>query len=281
MVPVSKPRLLTLRGSLLATLLFVGATGRIDGQMGPFLSPSQVPQAQTEEEYDGYLDILTSKDPRQTVRRVNRFAREFPKSQMLGLAFEHEMLAYKSLQDWPEVVRSGERALHLEPRNVTTLLTVAAAMISGVQGRALPPSLLDKSEQYAGRVIQELHTMNIPRQIPLDKWEAMRGNLEGQAHDLLGQVAVLQGNTRAARREFEAAIDSNPNPQGSQFLRLGLLCESLGEDDQASRALRRAVELGPGAVRALAMRELQEIQRRPARRAATHDARTANAGSPK
>ncbi len=270
-----------MRSPLLACLMLAAATGELAGQMGPFLSPSQVPQAKTQDEYDVYLNILTSKDPQQTISQVDRFAHEFPKSQLLGLAFEHKMLAYQKLQDWANVFRSGQRALQLEPRNVMTSLTVAAAIINGIDNKTLPTSLLDDAEQYSAESIQELGNMTIPHEITLDRWERMRGNLEGQAHELLGEVAVLRGKNQIGRREFEAAIHASPNPRGMQFLRLGLLSQSLGNDDQASQAFRRAMELGPDNVRKLAKRELQKVQRASARQGVTQDRQAVKAGPPK
>ncbi len=266
---------------LFVSFLLGTARFRSFAQMGPFLSPLQVPQAKTEEEYDAYLEILTSENPEQTVARVKSFARNFPKSQLLGLAFEHEMLAYQRLQEWFNVLHSGQKALQLEPRNVMTLLTVAAAIINGIHNQTIDHSLLDEAEQYAVESIQELGTMTIPHQLSLDRWERIRGDMEGQAHEILGEIAVIQGNNQKARKEFEASIRANPDPHGVQFLRLGLLSESLGNDEQASQAFGRAIELGPESVRNLARRELQKIQSGWAGQAMTRDKQTVKTTPPK
>jgi len=66
-----------------------------------------------------------------------------------------------------------------------------------------------------------------------------------------------------------------------QFLRLGLLSESLGNDEQASQAFGRAIELGPESVRNLARRELQKIQSGWAGQAMTRDKQTVKTTPPK
>src|ERR1035437_7480036 len=69
-------------------------------QFGPLVDAMDAPQAQSEEELDLYLEIAVSTNPRASVEIAERFAAEYPKSELLGLVFEYEMQACQHLDDF-------------------------------------------------------------------------------------------------------------------------------------------------------------------------------------
>lgn len=247
------------RLTVLIIICFLGPARSAKTQIGPLLSPLEAPQAHSQSEFDEYLKIVTTSNSRKMIREIDEFASTFPKSELLGLAFEHQMLAYQDLNDFEGLLYSGEMSLRLEPKNVNTLLTLASAIPNAATQRPEAAALLSKAQAYAGLALQELDTMHIPRQISMGQWKIMQGEMEAQAHEALGHIAVKQGNLELAITEFEKAAFRNPVPKGSQFFRLGVAYAMAGRTSRAQQALRRAVDLGPDQVRERALAELRKL----------------------
>lgn len=241
-------------------LLLVLMTGGAKAQLGSLLNPSHTPQARSQEELDAYLDIFTSLDPRETIGKVNDFSPRYPESELLGMTFQHQMDAYQKLPDFQGIVQAGRRVLQFYPDHLNALLTVSLAIPSLLTGDSGQDSLLlMEAENYAARGLREIEKMRISQEIPLERWELLSGQMKAQAHEALGLVAIKRGRLDTAISEFETAASGNPTPQGTQFYYLGVTYASAHRYDQAREALRRAADLGPERIRALAQSQLERL----------------------
>jgi tetratricopeptide (TPR) repeat protein len=180
--------------ALLMMVFWLGAARVMRAQFGPLLDPAYAPQAKSEEELDQYLKIMTDSNPQVTVTDVQQFATMYPNSELLGLAFQYQMAAYRQLHDLNHVVEAGRKALKLQPNNVNTLLTLASAIAEGVGKRPDATVLLQQAEEYAHKALRELDQMRIPREISLERWKEMRAAMESQAREALRELAVKKGD---------------------------------------------------------------------------------------
>ena len=169
------------------------------------------------------------------------------------------MLAYRDLDDFDRTVRSGEKALKLNPDNLNTLLTLAAVLPNSVSGGRDENSHLAQAENYARLAFQELEKIKLPRTIHPQRWELLRRRFEASAHESLGHVAIKRGDSRTAIAEFEKAVELNPTPQGSQHYRLGAAYLLAKKEDAAIALLRRATELGPEEIQTMAQELLRNL----------------------
>jgi tetratricopeptide (TPR) repeat protein len=243
---------------LLVLLLHPG--GR--AQFGPLVTSTQAPQAKSAKELDSYLEIYRDADPQSTIALADRFAAAYPRSEFLALVYEHQTVAYQQMNNYAGVLRAGEKALALEPRNIKVLVTMALTIPNGVTGRSDSERLLEQAEGYAHRALKELEEKKIPQDLALEEWEAIKAALESECHEALGHVNMKRGDFSGALREFHVAAFRNPKPNSRQFLRLSsayLLC---GQRDAAEQAAERAVDLGEGQIRQLAFRQLEDIRAR-------------------
>ena len=240
-----------------AALVVSGA----QAQFGPLLSARRAPQAKTQDELDLYLEIYTGGAPQETIRNVERFAEAYPASEFLGLAYQYQMTAYRGLSDYDGVLTAGAKALKFLPDNLNTLITLAAVIPNGADGRADREELLAKAEGYAAAVLSKLRTLKIPAEIPLEQWESRKAELEAEAREALGHLAVKKGDLEEALRQFKAAVETSPQPKPSQWYRLGGTYLMMGQQDKAREPLRRAAETGDGAVKQLALEQLDRIER--------------------
>jgi len=234
----------------------------VGAQFGPLMTSTQTPQAKSAEELDSYLEIYRNRDSQSTVALANQFAAAYPESEFLGLVYEHQALAYQEMNNYEGVVRAGEKALALSPRNIKVLVMLALAIPNGVSGRSDSSQLLEQAEVYARRALKELDEKKIPQDLALEKWQALKGGLESECHEALGHISVKRGDLSSAVREFRRSALGNPQPNGRQFLRLSSAYQLAGQYEPAEQAAVRAVEVGEGQIRQLALRQLHEIRAR-------------------
>jgi tetratricopeptide (TPR) repeat protein len=240
-------------------LQLLGCVSGLEAQFGPMVNPAQVPQARSQEELDTYLANITETDPQKTVKKVESFTAQYPKSELVGIAYEYQMHAYVQMNDFDGVLRAGEKALLAHPGNLNTLLPLASALASRAAGRPDRDQLLERAEGYAHQALKGMEETMIPRQISLERWEIQKRELQAEAHEVFGEVAMQRGQVQRAVSEFEMAVRADPNPQGIEFLRLGAAYELAGDAQGAERTLHRAAELGPAPVRQRALTNLKEL----------------------
>jgi tetratricopeptide (TPR) repeat protein len=222
-------------------------------------NPDQAPQAKTEEELDAYLEIVAASGPTARIAKVQRFSKAYPDSALLGVAYQYEMLAYAETGDRDCVIEAGRKALPLLRDNLKTLLTLASAVTNVATARPTAGPMLTEAEGYARRALAALAQLQIPREFSLEEYERLRGEMGSQAHEVLGQIAAKRGRWQDAVSEFRLAAESNPSPQGEQFLRLGGACAAIGSKDCAASAFRRAGQLGPEPIRRRVSEALQKL----------------------
>jgi tetratricopeptide (TPR) repeat protein len=245
----------------LAVLLFLFCAPRVcQAQFEPLVSPRQAAQAHSSQELDDYLEILEAPSDRERVQLVEAFAQHHPDSELLGIAYQYRMLAYRGLNDYDGVVQSGEKALKFHPDNLNTLVILANTLPNGVGPGAINDPRLAQAEQYVRRVFEGIERMKLPRSVSPQRWQELRLEMEASAHEALGQVATKQGKLQEAILEFEKAVQQNPVPQGGQSYRLGVAYMLAQRNDSAREALSRAAELGPDGIRKMANALIQKLK---------------------
>jgi tetratricopeptide (TPR) repeat protein len=248
-----------LRLVLLFCLALAGTSARLEAQFGALASPGQAAQAKTQDELDSYLEIASATDPNVAVQKVKIFVSAFPKSELLGSAYQYQLQAFEQLNDFDGMLAAGEKALAADPDSLNTLLALAPAMANRAAARPDRVQLLSQAESYARRALDGIDKIKIPRELSIEQWNIRKHEMQADAHGVLGVVAFQRGQFQPATSELEMAISLAPRPQGVQFLRLGLALAAAGKKDDAEQKLRRAAELGPQPVRNVAMDQLKKL----------------------
>jgi tetratricopeptide (TPR) repeat protein len=233
-----------------ALLVFFGANGLSQ-------SPS-AGQANSPQEFDGYLLVLSETVPKQVIRAAQNFERQWPRSELLAHVLELELEAYRSLGDSANALLAGEKALKAAPDNLLLLTSIAYIIASSTNDR----QQLALAERYARRELELSTKIRIPKSISVTEWEEVRGRQNSMAHAALGLVSYKRGDIATAIKEFETAVKLAPVPDPAQYYRLGMLYRVSGNKSGAIEMLRRAVECNDPSIRPLAESELQSIGRK-------------------
>ena len=247
------------RLTLILYLSSVAMPAPLAAQPGTITSPGQAAQARSQEELDSYLEVVSATDPRVLVQKVRVFVSAFPKSELLGAAYQYQLQAFKRLNDFDGMLAAGEKALTSDPDSLNTLLALAPAMATRAAGRSDRAQLLSQAESYAHRALDGVNKIRAPHELSIEQWNVRKRGMQSEAHGVLGVVALQRGQFQTAVSELETAISLASQPEGVQFLRLGLALASSGKNEDAEQKLRRAAELGPDSVRGIALDQLKQL----------------------
>src|SRR5258708_4420388 len=80
-------------------------------QIGSLSNPAQAAQARSQDEFDAYLEIVSDADARVVVEKVKAFSSAFPKSELLGAAYQYQLQAFERLNDFDAMLAAGEKIL--------------------------------------------------------------------------------------------------------------------------------------------------------------------------
>lgn len=240
-----------LAGSIVAVAVVVCA-------QGPPAPPSDLsPQALTEQEFDDWVNLVESSDPRATVRLANEFLARYSQSGFIARVYHAQMLAYEQLDNYEGALDAGRKALRLSPENLQVLAALANLLPLGVTpGRSDDPRL-DEAETYARRLLTRLP--EAPGTLSTGEWKRNRLRLEVSAHSALGLVFLARSQPQPAIRELEWVTNRSPEADGLQYLRLGSAYTMAKDFCAALPAFERAVNLGPEQVRQKARQGKQNL----------------------
>lgn len=209
-------------------------------------------QANTPEEYDGYLQVLAAATPEARVQSAQRFQEQWPHSELLTHTYYLEAEAQKSLGRAAAAQHAAEEALRTAKDNIPALVLLAE-ILSNQSGAKVP---LAVAESSARRALRLLETFRAPRSVSLDQLQSASNALVSRSHAVLGLVAFKRGETSTAIREFEIAEARMPHPDAALLYRLGKLYQEGGNRAGAIAKFQQVVLLDELTLRGLAKREL-------------------------
>jgi tetratricopeptide (TPR) repeat protein len=249
------------RGSAVAMVAVVLAPQIVSGQFDMPMFQTKVPQAESRQELDKFLDVVQVSEVEALPIMAANFRERFPDSAFIPQTFRMEMKAYRELQKFSKAINAGEEALQRNPDDVDTLLTLANMIPHDANGADGSDHALDKAESYAQQAIKLISSLKADRSVPLRSWKTFMATMEASAHSAFGLIALKRGSYSKSIAEFEVCTRLNPVADGTDYYLLGRAYRLQGDRARAKIALRQASEIGPEAVKAQAEAELALIGR--------------------
>ena len=216
------------------------------------------PQAESPEEFDAYLAVLDAPTPKAVIDAGDTFLRAWPASALRGHVYEREFEAYRRLNQGDKAIAAGENALAAAPDNLVVLAELAQVLANATTDA----KRLARAEQYADKVLTLSRSIRLPKFVTPREWAQTESRVGSMAHAALGLVAHQRGDNARAIREFETAIALAPEPDATQYYRLGMLYRTTGNTAAAKQKLAEAARSGEPAIQELAKRALREMDQR-------------------
>lgn len=220
----------------------------------PFLE-----QIEDKQERADFLALYKEKEAARKRRLAEAFLDAYPRSWVLAQVYEIASKAAIDAGDFPMAVRYGRESLRLFPENPWLLVPLANVQVQ--QG------LFAEAGQNAQDALEYLERFGRPAAIPEKQWPALKRELQGSSHFVLGRIEATEGLAAAGqtRRErvrgavghLSRAREFNPEDPEICYL-LGLAHLALGEQRAAAAAFAPAYRRA-GLLSAKAQEQLRKI----------------------
>ena len=165
-----------------------------------------VPQAQTQEELDAWLDIVRAKAPSSIIYFVQEFLQQYPNSDFDAPALQYEIKALQDVDRVPETIAAARRLLQLRPNSIEAMIALARALPETAKNG--PDPLLHGAQMYAQQALSQLASQRIPRSLTPERWNELRSEMETEIHLALARIAEKYGNREEARKETGIVLNS-------------------------------------------------------------------------
>lgn len=178
-------------------------------------------------EYAFFQLIQREPDASKRIPWLDKFAAAYPDSPNAGQLHFQYFLAYQMTNQGEKAFEAGEKAVAVDPNNVTVLNVVA-------DDYAARQINLEKAELYAKKAEEVIPTMSKPEAVPSEQFKASQDFQLGLSQLTLGYIAFQRGaktkKVAPAIDLFKKAVDllgSNPQMQGKALYFLGYAYEVL------------------------------------------------------
>ncbi|MGO8786857.1 MAG: hypothetical protein ACLQVL_05665 [Terriglobia bacterium] len=225
--------------------------------------------------------LETELDPDKAIALSDAFVQKHPKSEVLTYAYAFEANAYQTKGDAAKIVEYGEKSLAIKKDNLMSLLLVAYALPTPQyinSHQADEEKQLSLAEGYIQDGFKAIDALKkLPNESDADfaKRKASYGsNLHadlGMVHldrAQLGLMGLDKEELAKAEQEYHQAISTTDKPDPSDYYRLGEACRLQGKLDDAIAAFTKASELGQGAVKDYAQKQIEALKNAKAQQAA-------------
>lgn len=202
------------------------------------------PKSQKEAEALQALFAMT--DPDDRIAAADDLITKFKNSDYRDMVLYLATVAYRTKNDFVNMMIYGERTLQVNPDHVPTLVELAYSIPMRTRMFDLDKEeKLAKCENYAKHALALIPTM--PKLNPAildDQWLLVKRDLASQVHESLGSVAMLRKDFPAAEESFRAAIEAATKKTGVKFFRLAQSLMEQRKYDEALEATDSSVEAG-------------------------------------
>jgi tetratricopeptide (TPR) repeat protein len=220
-------------------------------------------------------------DPDKAIALAEAFAQKHPNSSVLSYTFAFEANAYETKGDAPKIVEYAEKSLALKKDNLMSLMIVAYA-IPTPQFVNLHQSdeekQLTKAENYCQEAIASVNGLQKPANESDADFAHRKSTYISNIHADLGMIHLdraqlgLMGLDKdelaKAEKEYGLAVSGTDHPEPSDYYRLGEAYRLDGKLDDAIAAFTKASELGQGAVKQYAEKQIDLLKQAKAQTAA-------------
>lgn len=206
--------------------------------------PAQ-PKPKSQKELDALMAIQNATDPDARIAAVDNLLLTFADTEFKSMALQMAVGAAQQKNDYEKIVLYSDRALEADPKNYVVLLTLAGEIARHTRAFDLDKEeKLAKSEKYAKSAQELIKTAQKPRPDLTDvQFEAAKKDMEAQAHETMGLIALVRKKNDVAISEFKAAMDVASTPDPATMVRLGDAYLVAGKPDEAIIVLDKVLAI--------------------------------------
>jgi tetratricopeptide (TPR) repeat protein len=209
---------------------------------------SESPKVDPEEE-KAYQDFynLDVAQPDKIIQSGEQFVAKHPQSKYDEAVYSRLTQAYFTKQDMDKMYAAGDKALALNPDDVSILV-----LIGWVIPHKYDPNdpesdrRLTKSEGYEKHALQLLASMPKPANVSDEQFAKSKAQASSQAHAGLGLVYYWRQQLSESASELQQAVKDSPTPDPTDLYVMGMDYEKLKRYPDAADAFQKCAAIPNG-----------------------------------
>ncbi len=232
------------------------------------LSPLWPQKPKSQKEVDALVAIQNAKTPDEQIKAIENVLTNFADTEFKIVLLQTAMQIESQKGDFAQTSFYAERLLEADPKNAFALVTLAAETARRTREFDLDKEeKLAKADKWANAAIEAAKVMPKPRaDIPDDKWEGAKKDIQSQAYAALGMSAALRKKNDDAVAAYKQAISVASAPDSTVWVRLGQVYLDSGKLDDATDAFDKALNdpTAPPQVKSIAQDKKAEVAKKKA-----------------
>jgi tetratricopeptide (TPR) repeat protein len=223
-----------------------------DQGQNPTLNPSQppagTPKVDPEEEkaYKAFADLKPD-DYDQEIQQGEDFAKKYPDSRYSEFIYSRLTNAYYGKQEFDKMYASSDKALALDPNDVTVLILVGWVIPHNYDPNDVEADRrLTKAETYEKHALDVLPTLPKPANLTDEQFAAAKSKEEATAHSGLGLIYFREQKAQDSLKELQQATAGDQSDPVDFFI-MGIDLKSMKRFTDAADAFQKCAQI-PGAM---------------------------------
>jgi len=213
-------------------------------------APAEAPKIDPEEEkaYKAFADASAPQQADARIKLGEQFVAKYPKSKYAEQVYARLMQDYLDKQQLDKMYDAGDKALALNPDDVTVLVVTGWVIPHNYDPNDLNAERrLNQAETYEKHALQVLSTLTKPANLTDDQFAKAKDLALSQAHSGLGLVYFRRQDFADSVTELQAAEKIAATPDSTDFYVMGADLQSLKRFSEAADAYQKCAQI-PGAL---------------------------------
>ena len=174
------------------------------------------PKPKSQKEVDALKKVQAAaqaNDAAAELQAINEVLENFADTQYKPMLLQMAMDAAQRQGDYAQTTLWGDRVLESDPNNIPARVMLAEVVAQHTRDNDLDKDQsIKKIEDYSNKSLDLLKSANTPPAgMPDAQWPDYKKQLTSQSYDALGQAAELKKNYPDAVKDFQSAVDAQPN----------------------------------------------------------------------
>ena len=203
------------------------------------------PQPKSKGELEALQAMFNAQDPDARIKAADELVTKFADTDFKDTALFMAAFSYQQKNDAENAIIYAERTLQANPKHYQSMLMLSELTAQRTREHDLDrEEKLTRAEKYATDARELIKTAVKPNpSITDEQWEAGKKDMDAQALQAMGMVAMVRKKFDVAATHFKAALDTASQPDPATMVRLGASYNQAGKPDEAIAVLDKVMAM--------------------------------------
>src|SRR6202521_326511 len=205
------------------------------------LAMGQKPKSKNET--DAVLAVMKASTPDEKIAAAEALLAKFKDTEFKSFALLQAAQGAQMKGDQVAAIQYGNRAIEADANNFQALLLVSGLLAQSTREFDLDKDeKLGRSTKMANDAIAAVNAAAKPNPaLTDDQWTGIKKDMNSQAHDTLGMIAMVQKKYDIAITEFKSSVEMAATPEAATSVRLAAAYTNAGKYDESTALLDKVI----------------------------------------